>query len=161
MSRRLRSNGEGGSEMKIRWTSESVRLRITPSELAGLERGEIQCQAITFPGGEGWAVTLQPDGAPLGLRWVDGQLLVQMSRIDLERLAEPEREGIYLGMEEAAGVRLLIEKDFPCTHPHSEEAAEPETERFTPTATYRDRKGHHTHLDLVDSPTGAGVSGVS
>jgi hypothetical protein len=126
--------------MKVRWTGGSVRLRITPSELAGLRRGEVQREGITFPGGRGWAVAVQPDAAPLGLRWVDGGLLVHLATTDLERLAEPEREGIYLGTDDAAGVRLLIEKDFPCTHPHSEEAAEPETERFRPTRTFRDRK---------------------
>ena len=147
--------------MKVRWTGGSVRLRITPTELAGLQRGEVQREAITFPGGQGWAVAVQPDGAPLGLRWVDGRLLVHLSTTDVERLAEPEREGIYLGRDDGAGVRLLIEKDFPCTHPHSEEAAEPETERFSPTRAYRDRKGHRTEHRPTGSPAGIGLSGSS
>ena len=66
--------------MKVRWTSESVRLRITPDELAGLERGEVQRQEVTFPGGSGWAVRVEPESAPLGLRWAAGVLLIHLSR---------------------------------------------------------------------------------
>jgi hypothetical protein len=37
-------------------------------------------------------------------------------------------------------VRLLVEKDFPCAHPHAPEAREPETERFPPTPGFVARK---------------------
>jgi hypothetical protein len=138
--------------MKVRWTSDSVRLRITPTELAALERGEVQRQEISFPGGSGWAVRVDPDGPPLGLRWLEGTLLIHLSRPDVERLAEVDREGIYLGGGPTPrGIRLLIEKDFPCAHPHSEEAAEPETERFGPTQSYRARKAHHGEHSLAAS----------
>ena len=140
--------------MKVRWTGDSVRLRITPSELAALERGEVQRQEITFPGGNGWAVRVEPDGPPLGLRWVEGVLLIHLSRADVERLAEVDREGIYLvdGSTPPA-IRLLIEKDFPCAHPHSEEAAEPETERFRPTPAYQIRKAPPRDHALTPSAT--------
>jgi hypothetical protein len=126
--------------VKVRWTGESVRLRVTPSELRALRRGESLGVSIAFPGGGGWAIAVHPGEAELGLRWADGRVVVRLSERDVERLAEPEREGIYFGGD-AAGVRVLIEKDFPCAHPHPEEAAEPETERFAPTATYVARKG--------------------
>jgi hypothetical protein len=137
--------------MKVRWTSESVRLRITPDELAGLERGEVQRQEVTFPGGSGWAVRVEPESASLGLRWVEGVLLVHLSRSDVERLTEADREGIYLGASSSSGIRLLLEKDFPCAHPHSEEAAEPETGRFAPTPSYLTRKAPHEEHLLASS----------
>ena len=34
----------------------------------------------------------------------------------------------------------MVEKDFPCAHPHTAEAKEPETERFTATAAFLARK---------------------
>ena len=37
--------------MKVRWTGESLRLRITPGELAALERREAVAAALGFPGG--------------------------------------------------------------------------------------------------------------
>jgi hypothetical protein len=63
-------------------------------------------------------------------------------------LADASREGIYLGASASSGIRLLLEKDFPCAHPHSEEAAEPETGRFAPTSSYLARKAHPEE-DLV------------
>jgi hypothetical protein len=140
--------------MKVRWTSESVRLRVTPDELAGLKRGEVQRQEVTFPGGSGWAVRVEPESAPLGLRWAEGVLLIHLSRSDVERLAEAGREGIYLDAAASSGIRLLLEKDFPCAHPHSEEAAEPETGRFTPTPSYLARKASHEEGLFVASRTG-------
>ena len=41
---------------------------------------------------------------------------------------------------EVPGLRLLVEKDFPCAHPHAPEAHEPATERFAPTAAFLERK---------------------
>jgi hypothetical protein len=37
--------------MKIRWTQNSVRFRITPSELAAIERGEAISETLQLPGG--------------------------------------------------------------------------------------------------------------
>jgi len=126
--------------VKVRWTGESIRLRVTPGELLALRRGEVLDLSIAFPGGGGWAVAVDPDGAASGLRWDDGLVVVGLSGRDVEHLAEPDREGIYFSGTDASGVRVLVEKDFPCAHPHPEEAAEPETERFEPTATYLARK---------------------
>src|SRR5215207_9087810 len=94
--------------MKVRWTGDSLRLRITPGELAALERGE--------PVSEGLA-------------------RVGLTDEDVRRLAAPEAEGVYPHTPE---LRLLVEKDFPCAHPHAPEAREPATERFPPTPAFLD-----------------------
>jgi Family of unknown function (DUF7009) len=150
-------DARSAANMKVRWTSESVRLRITPAELAGLGQGEAQRLEISFPGGQRWAVRVEPNGPPLGLRWVEDVLVVHLSRADVERLSEPDREGIYLGGARAAEIRLLIEKDFPCAHPHAEEAAEPETERFAPTDAYLARKAEQGDGTLAAFRAGSGT----
>lgn len=95
--------------MKVRWTDESLRLRITPTELRLLIAGKPLAATLQVPGGA-WHVHVDPGGAPLSVH--------------------------------APGLRLMVEKDFPCTHPHPVEAAEPATERFAPTAEFRRRTSH-------------------
>jgi hypothetical protein len=56
---------------------------------------------------------------------------------EVARLAGDDCEGVY---RHADGLRLMVEKDFPCAHPHAPEAREPATERFAPTPGYLARK---------------------
>jgi hypothetical protein len=122
--------------MKVRWTDESLRVRLTPGELAKLTRGESVRQHLDLGGG-GWEIQVTPSGSALDAMWSDGVVVVSIPPEGVDRLAEPEREGIYA---HDSGRRLLVEKDFPCAHPHSVEAAEPETEHFAPTPEYLGRK---------------------
>ena len=124
--------------MKVRWTRDSLRLRITPSELAAIVRGEPVSEGLAFPGGDGaWAVLLDPTAAETGVAWTGGTVRVGVSADDVRRLAAPDAEGIY---PHTKGLRLLVEKDFPCAHPHAPEAREPATERFAPSPAFLERK---------------------
>jgi hypothetical protein len=123
--------------MKVRWTSDSLRLRITPGELAALERGEPVSERLAFPGGGGWDVRLDPAAERAGVAWAEGVARVGLTAADVRRLAAPDAEGVYPHTSE---LRLLVEKDFPCAHPHAPEAREPATERFPPTPAFIDRK---------------------
>ena len=124
--------------MKVRWTRDSLRLRITPSELAAIGRGEPVAEGLAFArGAGGWAVMLDPTAAETGVAWADGTVRVGLSADDVRRLAAPDAEGVY---PHTPGLRLLVEKDFPCAHPHAPEAREPETERFAPTPAFVERK---------------------
>ncbi len=118
--------------MKVRWNDESLRLRITPGELDSLTAGRAISQQIG-----GWQVTLAPGGADLSAQWNGADATISLSISDVVRLAEADREGIYA---HDAQPRLLVEKDFPCRHPHSDDAREPETERFSPSASFIARK---------------------
>jgi hypothetical protein len=122
--------------MKVRWTGDSLRLRITPSELAALERGEPVTEGLAFPGGR-WAVRLDPSALETSVAWSEGVVRVGVTAADVGRLAAPDAEGIY---PRAPGLRLLVEKDFPCAHPHAPEAMEPATERFAPSPAFLRRK---------------------
>ena len=123
--------------MKVRWTGDSRRLRITPGELAALERGEPVSEGLAFPGGGGWAVRLDPAAERAGVAWAGGVARVALTADDVRRLAAPDAEGVYPHTPE---LRLLVEKDFPCAHPHAPEAREPASERFSPTPAFLDRK---------------------
>ncbi len=122
--------------MKVRWTEDSLRLRITPAELAALERGEAVAERLELAGG-GWAAVLDPAAGRTGVAWADGVVRIGLAAEDVRRLAAPDAEGVY---PHTPGLRLLVEKDFPCAHPHAPEAREPATERFAPTPAFLDRK---------------------
>src|SRR5918994_1823200 len=78
--------------MKVRWTGDSLRLRITPGELAALERGEPVSEGLAFPGGGGWAVRLDPAAERAGVAWAEGVARVGLTAADVRRLAVLEAE---------------------------------------------------------------------
>ncbi len=123
--------------MKVRWTADSLRLRITPAELAALERGDAVAEGLTFPGGGAWSVRLEPTAEAAGVAWAGGAVRVGLAPADVRRLAAPDAEGVY---PQTPDLRLTVEKDFPCAHPHAPDAREPETERFPPSPGFLARK---------------------
>lgn len=125
--------------MKVRWTESSLRLRITPTELDALNRGETVRARLALPGGA-WAVALVPQAEATDLRWADGEARLLLSAEDGGRLAFPEAEGVYFQTDGPEPVRFYVEKDFPCVHPHAAEALEPVTEAFAPPPDYEARK---------------------
>jgi hypothetical protein len=126
--------------VKIRWTEGSVRFRITPSELASLERGEPVVETLKLPGGTAWSARIAPGADVTGLRFEAGTLQLALIGDDVAQLAAPENEGVYLPADSAAGVRYFVEKDFPCAHPRAAEALEPQSETFTPPPEFEQRK---------------------
>jgi hypothetical protein len=127
--------------MKVRWTDESLRLRITPTELAALVVGEPLRATLAIPGGAEWSVVVRPNARSAALRASDGVMEVCLTTDDVWRLTDGDAEGIYFTTGRGEGaVRYFVEKDFPCAHPHAAEAREPETERFAPTEAYLRRK---------------------
>ena len=119
--------------MKIRWTSDSIRLRITPSELEALLQNEIVRQCIKLGTGA-WTARIVPGCACTDYTLVDGALQVNLSAHDRLRLADTASEGVYFDASAVQPVRLYIEKDLPCEHPRAAVAQEPETETFVPPA---------------------------
>lgn len=127
--------------MKVRWTEESLRLRITPSELAQLERGLPVETALTLGPDGGWRVALNVEArAETALTQEGGLLHLHLAEVDLAQLLAPEAEGVYFTAERAEGIRYYVEKDFPCVHPRGVEALEPTTETFSPPDDFEARK---------------------
>ena len=119
-----------GIRMKIRWTTESVRFRITPTELEMLRRGEPVRACLPLPGG--WTAGLYPGERDTHLDASAGELRLLLCQDDVRRLDAPETEGVYFQRPEN-GLRYYIEKDFPCEHPRPSEALET-AETFPRTA---------------------------
>jgi hypothetical protein len=109
--------------MKVRWTRSSVRLRISPDELAALEQGDFVEERLGIPGG--FVMRLEPsDVTALDSR--AGVVRFTLSSADLSRLSAPETEGVYF----QDALKYFVEKDFPCAHPRGPETAEPNAETF-------------------------------
>lgn len=126
--------------MKVRWTCDSVRLRISPTELATLERGDPVNEELVFPGGHRWRIQIQP-GVDTGLESDARMVFFALSQPDLTLLADPDAEGVYFQHDDPQHpIRYLIEKDFPCVHPRSADAREPESETFAAPEGFAGRK---------------------
>jgi len=127
--------------MKVRWTEESLRLRITPSELAQVEqRLPVETTLMLGPGG-GWRAELAAAEIAATILTQHGNTLrLTLAPADLARLLEPSAEGVYFTADRADGIRYYVEKDFPCLHPRGVEALEPATETFLPPPDFEERK---------------------
>ena len=139
--------------MKIRWTNDSIRMRITPSEMEALRRNEIVRERLSFASPEnGWSAAILPGVAETSVQIVGGSLLIRLAYQDLHALCEPDCEGVYFtsqedGIKDAVvegsverAVRYYIEKDFPCVHPRTSETMEPSTETFPAPEGFEQRK---------------------
>ncbi len=126
--------------MKVRWTPESLRLRITPPELEALNRSTPVHTALALPGGLSWRVALLPAAGPTRLDSDAGEVRFHLGHSDRERLAQPDAEGVYFRTEGEPSLRFFVEKDFPCAHPRLVDALEAQPETFAPTAECEARK---------------------
>jgi ribonuclease inhibitor len=99
--------------VKIRFTTSSLRVRITPNELERIANRETLEFGFGLAGG--WKFRLEAD-EQTKLESRDGVVVLGLSDVDAVLLTEPSREGIYF---ESDGVRFFIEKDFPCEHPRT------------------------------------------
>ncbi len=129
--------------MKIRWTRNSVRFRITPSELLWLMGGDEIVEHLTLPGGS-WQVeivVLESSHSFVMQDTNQGNVLqLVLTENELAELAAPENEGVYFSTDSEPPIRYFIEKDFPCAHPRAAEADEPATETFIAPPDFEQRK---------------------
>ena len=126
--------------MKVRWTADSVRYRITPSELETIQQGgevrqEFRPGAVAI-----WSAVILASEKDTALTWNGNEIGILLSRPDRDRLAVPDVEGVYFRHEGDQPVRYFIEKDFPCIHPSASAAAETPTETFAPPSDFDQRK---------------------
>jgi hypothetical protein len=124
--------------VKIRWTEDSIRFRITPAEMARLERGEAVDVVLSLPGGGGWRAAIESGPATM-LRAAGADVGLVLSPSDLARLTAPDAEGVYFTTDGDKPLRYFVEKDFPCVHPGAKEAKEPLTETFAPPRGFKER----------------------
>ncbi|NBC09514.1 MAG: hypothetical protein GVY26_20170 [Bacteroidetes bacterium] len=111
--------------MKVRFTDNSVRMRVRKSDLnqlktEGQTRTHIQLQpALSF------VLTIGDTPAPTA-QMQGSTLTVTLPRTAAQQWVNSEQVGIEHEQEQADGSRihLLIEKDFPCAHRPQEDKAD-------------------------------------
>ncbi len=128
--------------MKVRWTTGSIRFRISPQELAALTHGLDVSLELDLPGAILIAALRPTDGATAILA-DSNTIILHLSDSDCKKLAEPDIEGVYFLTNSEPAVRYFVEKDFPCVHRGAPEALEVESETFTPPKGFRARHGAH------------------
>jgi hypothetical protein len=123
-----------GDRVKVRWKHDSLRLRITPSELEDLLRGKQISERFDLSDGAVWEIAIYPNSEENNLRNVGPVVHVLISREDQKKLADPETQGIYFTTDRSGRdlIRYFIEKDFPCVHPRAADALESPSETFAP-----------------------------
>ena len=110
--------------MKLRINGNSLRLRISQSELARLMTvGRIQ-ETIQFAAASDaqltYALTVQNAADDIRLEYLDRTVTVVLSLTAARRWAESEDVGVYAD----GTVALLVEKDFACLDGNNPEDAD-------------------------------------
>ncbi len=114
--------------MKLRILGDSLRLRLSMSETQMIGEGQSVIECTTFPDGSVMSYALSVDGnrvsAGMALHQGQHQLLIKVPL----KLAEhwSHSTDVGLGGEEPLNVdgwQILIEKDFDCVSPRSEDEA--------------------------------------
>jgi len=113
----------------------SLRLRVSPTECAHLLAGNPVVETSGFAGG--WSVLVRSGTANRLFSDTPGTVTVEFDDTFLQTLAEPLAEGIYPTID---GIKVILEKDFPCVHPRPSEVTET-TETFPAPPGFAERKG--------------------
>ncbi len=114
--------------MKLRLKGNSLRLRLTQSEVARLGDGGRVEEIVRFGANENqilvYELVVEPEAETLTASFQNNRITVKLPRDLARELVETERVGVggeqVLGNETDA-LSLLIEKDFACLDPASGE----------------------------------------
>lgn len=105
--------------MKLRIKGDSLRLRITPSEMARLvDRGRVE-ETVHFGAGRGESLTyaLEHAGgaASLGVRYEPARVTVLLPSAEARTWADGDAVGMYGTIDlGAARLEIAVEKDWAC-----------------------------------------------
>ena len=106
--------------MKLRIKGNSLRLRVTRSELTRLSAGESIVEAIHFAPEPTavfrYALVSSPETDQVGIRYRDGEVTVAIAPEQLRAWSEDSQIGIYATLHIGPGdpLEIAIEKDFAC-----------------------------------------------
>jgi hypothetical protein len=104
--------------VKLRLLDDSVRLRLSRSEvLAVAEQGSVEGRT-RFPDGSAFAFSIESsNGGNAGARFADGRMVVDLPAADISAWASDD-SAVSLRHEirlpEGGPLKLLVEKDFQC-----------------------------------------------
>lgn len=102
--------------MKLRIKGDTIRLRLTQSEVAAVARGDVVAETTSLS--EPFVYALETSGEAFGAAFGDGRMTVNVPRGVAVRWASTEEVSLR-GRE--GSVRILVEKDFACLVPREEE----------------------------------------
>jgi hypothetical protein len=114
-----------GHPLKLRIQDNSIRLRLTRSEVEAMQR-EGQVSAVTaFPGGARleYALEASQEADSAAARFLEGRLVVTLPGSTVQQWAASDEVSIS-GTEPLDGgeaLRILVEKDFQCLTPREGE----------------------------------------
>jgi hypothetical protein len=115
--------------MKLRIKGESLRLRVSRSDLERLMRdGRIE-ESIHFgslPGAQ-WTYALELDAheSAISMRYAGSEVAVILSNSEAKNWVDTDAVGIYGEVRGGAGsLELIVEKDFACLDRGGEENAD-------------------------------------
>ena len=102
--------------MKLRASTNSIRIRVRKSDLEQLKATDWVYEEVAFPGGGKWSFGLTMKGDTITARLSDNTVIVNLPREEAMAWINSEQVGIEcnLPLEGKAPLHLLIEKDFPC-----------------------------------------------
>jgi hypothetical protein len=118
--------------MKMRIKGDSLRLRVSRSELDRFFCGERIEETIHFAAGPDakltYALQRAPEGAETALEYKQGDVTVSISKTQSDAWREPHEVGIYASIDVGRGrtLELIAEKDFACL----DRSDEDNTDRF-------------------------------
>jgi hypothetical protein len=111
--------------MKLRIQGNSVRVRVTQTEVRQLAAHHPIEQATEFPGSSKLITRLecQPPTNALAATFADGVLIARLPSELVRVWAETDQVGIEACQPLPGGksLHILIEKDFDCLHPRPQE----------------------------------------
>ena len=109
--------------MKLRILGNSIRLRVSQSDLASLLDGGAVEERVAFPGGSALIYRLEScAGASAEAAYQSDRIVIRFPSAEIERWARPDevtmQAELPLGSER---LELLVEKDFKCLSPRDGE----------------------------------------
>jgi len=109
--------------MKLRILGNSIRLRLSQSDLAALLDGGAVEERVVFPGGPVLTYRLESSsGASTEADYDNDRILIRFPIAEIEKWARPTEVTMCaeLALEEGR-LELLVEKDFRCLSPRDGE----------------------------------------
>jgi len=115
--------------MKLRIRGDSIRVRLTQTEVASVANGELVEESLNFANGASlrYSVEPNPEASVVGASLVNNRVILALPLEQALRWAQ----GSEVAMLSPAGAvpSVLVEKDFACLKPRANEN-EDETDMF-------------------------------
>ena len=116
--------------MKLRLLDDSIRLRLSRSDVAVADEQGAVAGQTRFPHGGVFTYVLEalPNGVNASASFADDCMVVRLSAVEISAWAN-DHEAISLRssvrLSDGASLELLVEKDFTClTHRHDEDQSD-------------------------------------